>query len=139
MSIEMATIWPIGHYTETLRSEAARCLGVKLHRGNLGALILLSSENIRMLTSAVSASIQTHRSPTEPKSLVVKFRSTVDGSELSSPWRDVSASTLQDAAPWRTFRWHRGQKHYSGTYWSATQHAHVVLRVAVGTSQAPAR
>ena len=28
--------------------------------------------------------------------------------------------------PWRTFRWHRGQKHYSGTYWSATQNAHVV-------------
>ena len=33
---------------------------------------------------------------------------------------------MQDAAPWRTFRWRRGQKHYSGTYWSAKQNAHVV-------------
>jgi pimeloyl-ACP methyl ester carboxylesterase len=22
--------------------------------------------------------------------------------------------------PWRKFRWHKGQKHYSGLYWSAT-------------------
>ncbi len=78
-----------------------------------------------MLTPAVSDSIQTLRSPSEPKSLVVKYRSSIDGSEVCSPWRDVSASTLQEAAPWRTFRWYRGQRHYSGTYWSATQHAHV--------------
>ncbi|MBB4854029.1 hypothetical protein HNP40_001409 [Mycobacteroides chelonae] len=26
---------------------------------------------------------------------------------------------------WRTFRWYRGQKHYSGSYWSSTQQAHV--------------
>jgi hypothetical protein len=79
-----------------------------------------------MPTSAVPASLQNHRSPTEPKSLVVQYRSSIDGSEMSSPWRDVTASTLQEAAPWRTFRWYRGQRHYSGTYWSATQHAHVI-------------
>jgi len=28
--------------------------------------------------------------------------------------------------PWRAFRWHRGQQHYSGTYWSATTGTHVV-------------
>jgi hypothetical protein len=28
--------------------------------------------------------------------------------------------------PWRTFRWYFGQRHYSGTYWSATQHDHVI-------------
>lgn len=28
--------------------------------------------------------------------------------------------------PWRTFRWHRGQAHYSGWYWSATMGRHVV-------------
>jgi hypothetical protein len=33
---------------------------------------------------------------------------------------------LEEAAPWRTFRWHYGQKHYSGTFWSATQSGHVV-------------
>jgi hypothetical protein len=28
--------------------------------------------------------------------------------------------------PWRVFRWHRGQAHYSGWYWSATMGQHVV-------------
>ena len=27
--------------------------------------------------------------------------------------------------PWREFRWHRGQQHYSGLYWSATTAGHV--------------
>jgi hypothetical protein len=35
-------------------------------------------------------------------------------------------SALYDAAPWRTFRWYRGQRHYSGTYWSATERGHVI-------------
>jgi len=30
------------------------------------------------------------------------------------------------AAPWRTFRWYFGQRHYSGTYWSATEREHVI-------------
>src|ERR1700746_1443237 len=79
-----------------------------------------------MVTSNVSTAIEDHRDPIEPKSFVVKFRSGVNGSELSSPWEDVSAARLQDAAPWRAFRWHRGQKHYSGSYWSATQRDHVI-------------
>ncbi|MDT3444002.1 TnsA-like heteromeric transposase endonuclease subunit [Pseudofrankia sp. BMG5.37] len=29
------------------------------------------------------------------------------------------------ALPWRTFRWRRGQAHYSGLYWSAVTGAHV--------------
>ena len=62
----------------------------------------------------------------EPRSVVVKFRSVVDGSEIRRPWQDVTAATLHNAAPWRTFRWHRGQKHYSGTYFSATQSDHVI-------------
>ncbi|HZE16702.1 MAG TPA: TnsA-like heteromeric transposase endonuclease subunit, partial [Mycobacterium sp.] len=33
---------------------------------------------------------------------------------------------LSDAAPWRTFRWYRGQKHYSGTYWASTEESHVI-------------
>ena len=28
--------------------------------------------------------------------------------------------------PWRTFRWRDGQRHYSGTYWSATNRDHVI-------------
>jgi hypothetical protein len=30
-----------------------------------------------------------------------------------------------EVAPWRQFRWHRGQAHYSGLYWSATTGDHV--------------
>ena len=30
------------------------------------------------------------------------------------------------AIPWRTFRWYFGQRHYSGTYWSATERDHVI-------------
>ncbi|KUH37111.1 transposase [Streptomyces kanasensis] len=41
-------------------------------------------------------------------------------------WRTVPADLLQSACPWRTFRWHKGQKHYSGTYWSATMRDHVI-------------
>ncbi|MGW0825470.1 TnsA-like heteromeric transposase endonuclease subunit [Streptomyces sp. NPDC002845] len=41
-------------------------------------------------------------------------------------WPAASKDLLASAAPWRVFRWHRGQKHYSGTYWSATMHDHVI-------------
>ena len=33
---------------------------------------------------------------------------------------------LSRAVPWRTFRWRDGQRHYSGTYWSATNRDHVI-------------
>ncbi|MEU4235640.1 TnsA-like heteromeric transposase endonuclease subunit [Nonomuraea sp. NPDC026600] len=39
---------------------------------------------------------------------------------------EVLAEQLLPGGPWRTFRWHLGQKHYSGTYWSATERAHVI-------------
>jgi hypothetical protein len=35
-------------------------------------------------------------------------------------------STNRGQATWRTFRWYFGQRHYSGTYWSATQRDHVI-------------
>jgi hypothetical protein len=38
----------------------------------------------------------------------------------------VSAEALARGRPWRVFRWHRGQAHYSGWYWSATMGRHVV-------------
>ncbi|WP_405928037.1 TnsA-like heteromeric transposase endonuclease subunit [Streptomyces griseus] len=41
-------------------------------------------------------------------------------------WSSVSEERLASAAPWRMFRWYRGQKHYSGTYWSATLRNHVI-------------
>jgi hypothetical protein len=57
---------------------------------------------------------------------------TVDNStaslSLRSPTGDVqrssiagvSESALFGAAPWRTFRWYKGQRHYPGSYWAAT-------------------
>lgn len=62
----------------------------------------------------------------EPEGVVVKFRSGFTGSEVRRPWPGVSAQDLRAAAPWRTFRWYKGQKHYSGTYWSATCGGHVI-------------
>ncbi|MEJ8658415.1 MULTISPECIES: TnsA-like heteromeric transposase endonuclease subunit [Streptomyces] len=41
-------------------------------------------------------------------------------------WASVSLDLLRNAQPWRTFRWYKGQKHYSGTYWSATVGDHVI-------------
>jgi hypothetical protein len=46
--------------------------------------------------------------------------------EYSTDWGLATADLLSAAAPWRTFRWHRGQKHYSGTYWSSTTRSHVI-------------
>ncbi len=41
-------------------------------------------------------------------------------------WSTAPVDLLQSACPWRTFRWYKGQKHYSGTYWSATVRDHVI-------------
>ncbi|MFI9543754.1 TnsA-like heteromeric transposase endonuclease subunit [Streptomyces sp. NPDC052016] len=41
-------------------------------------------------------------------------------------WSAVSIDMLRTAAPWRTFRWRKEQRHYSGTYWSATTGDHVI-------------
>jgi hypothetical protein len=41
-------------------------------------------------------------------------------------WQRVSVDTLASSAPWRTFRWYYGQRHYSGSYWSARVQDHVI-------------
>jgi hypothetical protein len=38
----------------------------------------------------------------------------------------IRTEDLVMGRPWRVFRWHRGQAHYSGWYWSATMARHVV-------------
>lgn len=48
------------------------------------------------------------------------------GEQRSVPAAEVSSLALYRAAPWRTFRWYFGQRHYSGTYWSATEREHVI-------------
>lgn len=56
----------------------------------------------------------------------VSYRSASDGHESSLALGEVTCDALAGAAPWRTFRWVKGQKHYSGTYWSATEAGHVI-------------
>lgn len=41
-------------------------------------------------------------------------------------WTVVDSAVLSNTVPWRTFRWYKGQRHYSGTYWCATMRDHVI-------------
>jgi hypothetical protein len=50
----------------------------------------------------------------------------VDGSEREIPLENAAAGDVSAAAPWRTFRSHRNQRHYSGWYWSSTTGDHVI-------------
>lgn len=50
----------------------------------------------------------------------ISLRRVVDGRGDTLEWATVSAGDLAAAIPWRTFRWYRGQKHYSGWYWSSS-------------------
>lgn len=56
----------------------------------------------------------------------VSYRNAIDGKEKTLKLRDATSAALEGAAPWRTFRWVKGQKYYSGTYWSATEAGHVI-------------
>ena len=60
------------------------------------------------------------------ESVSVSFRRRVDGVEACCSWSAVDAEVLGSVVPWRTFRWSQGQKHYSGTFWSATEEGHVI-------------
>lgn len=46
-----------------------------------------------------------------------------DDSVATVEARQVTLDDFSDAVPWRKFRWYRKQKHYSGSYWSATMTA----------------
>ena len=46
---------------------------------------------------------------------------TSGGEEVSAVADRVRLAGLLGAAPWRTFRWYEGQRHYSGQYWSVTE------------------
>ena len=55
----------------------------------------------------------------------VSFRDS-GGDVIRSELGSVSAGALAAGRPWRTFRWHHGQAHFSGWYWAATTGRHVV-------------
>jgi hypothetical protein len=50
--------------------------------------------------------------------------------EISTAWENAPLDIFASAAPWLTFRWHRGQKHYSDLL--------VVDRAGVMSSMSPA-
>jgi hypothetical protein len=51
---------------------------------------------------------------------------TASGVAENESWTVVDSAELSNTVPWRTFRWYKGQRHYSGLYWSATMRDHVV-------------
>jgi phytoene dehydrogenase-like protein len=54
----------------------------------------------------------------------IKWRR-ANGEEEEAPLGSASLRVLQQAAPWRVLRQHKGQAHLSGLYWSSTMRAHV--------------
>jgi hypothetical protein len=52
--------------------------------------------------------------------VTVSRRHVDEGLEENRAWASVDIGELSQVAPWRTFRRHRGQQHYSGTYWSSS-------------------
>lgn len=56
-----------------------------------------------------------------PTSTMVSYRCLNRPSEEVRAWASVDLDDLRLASPWRTFRWHKGQKHYSGAFWSVTE------------------
>ena len=48
------------------------------------------------------------------------------GELVDRPLHELTSDVLCRALPYRTFRWYRGQRHYSGSYWSSTNCAHVI-------------
>jgi hypothetical protein len=49
-----------------------------------------------------------------------------DGSTSDMPLSAATAKVVLSAAPWRTIRSRRGQRHFPGLYWSSTSGGHVV-------------
>ena len=62
----------------------------------------------------------------QPERAAVSVRCQDSLDEIRTEWECAPLDILIGAAPWRTFRWRRGQKHYSGTYWSSTEQRHVI-------------
>ncbi|MGW1258517.1 TnsA-like heteromeric transposase endonuclease subunit [Streptomyces sp. NPDC002513] len=62
----------------------------------------------------------------QPGSVHVSVRRSDQSVVDDLEWSLVPLDLLRQAEPWRTFRWYKDQKHYSGTYWSATLRDHVI-------------
>jgi len=63
-----------------------------------------------------------------PESVHASFRRADARSHEDCRWDQVDAEAVAAGTPWRLFRWHKGQKRYSGTDWSSTERDHVVYK-----------
>lgn len=57
----------------------------------------------------------------EPCSVSIHVRRLAPGGGVRVLVDGGGRRRLISARPWRTFRWYRGQKHYSGAFWSSTE------------------
>ena len=73
----------------------------------------------------VATSSEPHADVESGASVSLSIRGS-DGVVLDVSTHDVTPALFQDVLPWRTFRWHYGQRHYSGSYWASTTSAHVI-------------
>jgi hypothetical protein len=48
------------------------------------------------------------------------------GDEKELAWDGKAVDERTYGVPWRTFRWYKGQQHYSGFHWSSTERDHVI-------------
>jgi hypothetical protein len=60
------------------------------------------------------------------KSVVMSVRREDGGTDEHRVWPASPTEVFGSAVPWRTFRWHEGQRHYSGSYWCAMTSGHVI-------------
>lgn len=59
-------------------------------------------------------------------SVELSLRAADDGEIIHvPPWR-LTPSLMAETRPFRKFRSYKGQRHYSGTYWSSTECGHVI-------------
>src|SRR6266702_3261485 len=88
-----------------------------------------SRETVVMVSPLVASTLRSGRhrwgGAMSAELATVSFR-TESGVAEGESWTVVDGGVLSNTVPWRTFRWYKGQRHYSGVYWSATMRDHVV-------------
>jgi hypothetical protein len=59
-------------------------------------------------------------------SVKLSLRAAENGEVIHIPPWALTPSLMADTQPFRKFRSYKGQRHYSGTYWSSTESGHVI-------------
>ena len=111
------------HRFESVVSVVLRCDWIVAQRVLLGSRcgVALRDGGDRV----VATSSEPHADVESGASVSLSIRGS-DGVVLDVSTHDVTPALFQDVLPWRTFRWHYGQRHYSGSYWASTTSAHVI-------------